>query len=463
MDTDSHTAQAQVHAMQQQQQQQQQQQPAQNMPSLFIPRSHRTNPIGASSSQFSKAKLAHSSTKQLIDSHTQLLHVLRTTAAHLPSTARQRLEQDALILHKEIEARNASAPTTDTSKGKGRADGAGDEESEVNGWILVRNQQQQAQAQLSNIDQLRGAIAHLQLDEAGPSQSAVVQEEDPLLQPKNMTLRQQLAHGLVTAGNAPLGSTPFALSNHSNSNSKPSNNSTINNIHSFQRRCSSGQGHILLLQPSSSALAEAEALQAADHLREMDEAERDRTQRLQAQQGRRTTRAPKSRAGGEGSAMDIEPDQNNHAGDQSSWSFHPEDLFGDDDDDDEDDQGGLASSMMTDSISQMSISQSTSSVMMNEDETTDPHRKVRRRIYDDGRLQEAEDNGDIPEISAAEQHALEAEQEARAVLDAEQPGRWAYEAIAAREKMMLRQKHPATAPVSLASFNHGGGGGVGAR
>ncbi|CAD6902060.1 unnamed protein product [Tilletia controversa] len=227
------------------------------MPSIFLPRSHRTSQISTSLSQFSQSNLAHLSTRRLIDSHASQIEVLRRTGAHLPSGARQRLEQDALRIQNEIERRAAS----ENAQG-------------------VASQQQQQQAQVTPVDQLQGAISHLHLDDSVPSQNAIVQ------------LSESVSPNLA--------SLPFTSNNHA---------------HSFQRRCS-GQGPILLLQPDSDDLADAEALQAVEELRVMDNSERAQKRKLQAQQKQ------------EERVMDID-----------SVCYNPDQLFGGDDGNDDEDDG----------------------------------------------------------------------------------------------------------------------------
>ncbi|KAK0528207.1 hypothetical protein OC842_004625 [Tilletia horrida] len=451
--------------------------PRTQAPSVFIPRSHRNNPVGVRGAA-TRANLAQSSTRQLLDSHAQLQHVLQTTAVHLPASSRAKLERDAQLLQREIQLRSAqTAGAGSADKGKGKAAMFGqDEEREVNGWILVGGQQQQQQQQQqhegqsvnSQVDQLRGAIAQLDIDQPGAGQIKKEVFANPATDPgpsdgaatKNMTFRQMLTQGIVNAGSPNIG--------------------IASTLGAPNPRRPSGQGPIVLLEPCSSALAEAEALQAADHLRAIDEAEQQRARRRTAAQQKRSGKA---KAGdGQGStsshSMRLRPRKRPAEGSSSastntstamdladsadanhpSWSFYtPDGLFGDDDDDDandddddEDDDDGASrtgrSTMESSLISsgQMSISQSTSSTLHFELEprrtsTAQPHRKVRRRLsgQGDGQYEVTEDDDEddemIPDISASEQHAIEAAQEAEAMLDSEQPARWAFEAVAARE------------------------------
>ncbi|KAL9939773.1 hypothetical protein V8E36_001590 [Tilletia maclaganii] len=319
-------------------------------PTVFIPRSQqRASSNGPNKSQ-------HLSTRQLLKEQAELTQVIRTTASHLPPAARHNLQTRLQRLEEELRLR-----TDVIDKGKARAADPStpgiEGDQEVNGWILVPKQQQQHPA--AAVDQLRGVIAQLEITpshngqnglEPGPHsaantlpEAALAYDDASQLGGKSMTFRQQLAQGIVNAGSPTLGSAPFMPA---------------------KVRRSSAQGPIRLLEPRSAALAEAEALQAADHLRKAEEVELERQRRLQAQSARASTsrQAQSQTAGSSSHGEDVQMDTEGSDaaapdGCGARWSFYtPDGLFGPDEDDDQDGDEPLRASVTDASIADMSMS-----------------------------------------------------------------------------------------------------------
>ncbi|KAK0548436.1 hypothetical protein OC846_003738 [Tilletia horrida] len=399
---------------------------------LFIPRSRRNNPAGFDARP-NPATLAHASERQLQEWYFRLSQAVQLTqsAAHVPNTARLQLESDAQLIQREIDSRRARS-----MKGQGPA-GTSPSFREVGGWVFVQHGKTQ-------VDQLGGAMTQLQLSEAGPSGSSSATVSAPLhsdpssstsgssstASGRGMTFKQQLAQGIVTAVSPHLHNDGFQASG-------------------MYNRRTSGQGPMTILEPCSSALAEAEALQSADRLRAEEAnvrrevrqlaAQHDRAARNQQQESRAAAR---TRASNKSAA---DPDSRSH--EKNAWSFYtPE--FGDDGDDtssDRDEDEDQDTMMET---SQMGLSQSmtkteplsqSSSTLMSQHHMQDsnasisdyPLHRSTHRLLDGG---SGADDEDLPDISAEEQHALEAAQEAEAIADAQNPSQWAWDAVMAREE-----------------------------